>query len=207
MALMEAKAYGIPTVSYSMPYLEAVREEYGCIVVGKKDIQGMAQAVSDLLDDFPRLNELGRKARESLRFFGNDRVYRRWKLLFQTLETGVEPDTLTAPPFTHEESIQCMKIQNAEIICGVDYMLANPLFVKKMRKSVEHQLKQESPVFVMAFKLNLALSAIQSCDGKKGHLLRRGGHFIFKMLTGISLVLKRVYRFFVPWKASDPGDS
>ena len=61
MTLMEAKAYGIPAVCFEMKYLEAARPGMGCIQVGKEDVLGMAQAVSELFDDFSRLNQLGRQ--------------------------------------------------------------------------------------------------------------------------------------------------
>ncbi len=207
MTLMEAKAYGIPTVSYSMPYLEAAREEYGCLVVGKRDIQGMAQAVSDLLADFPHLNELGRKARESLQFFGSDRVYRRWKLLFRTLETGVEPEALSEPPFSPEEAIRCMKIQDSEIICGIDYMLSSAVFLEKMKKGIVQQWKQENPIFSMACKLDLFADGLPPRDGQKGGVLYHGGRILFKGMSGVFLGLRRIYRFFVPWKDAEDRDS
>lgn len=92
MVLFEAKAHGVPSVLYSMPYLDAATEEYGCLMVAKADIEGMAKAVIRLLQDDIFWQDMSDKALQSLDRFSNERILKDWQELFQRL---------TIPPYNH----------------------------------------------------------------------------------------------------------
>lgn len=92
MVLFEAKAHGVPSVLYSMPYLDAATEEYGCLMVAKADIEGMAKAVIRLLQDDVFWQNMSDKALQSLDRFSNERILKDWQELFQRL---------TIPPYNH----------------------------------------------------------------------------------------------------------
>ena len=51
MVLLEAQAHGVPSVIYSMPYLDLAREECGVISVGMNDRRGAADEIIQLLNN------------------------------------------------------------------------------------------------------------------------------------------------------------
>lgn len=72
MTIVESKGYGIPLVTYAMPYLEVLKSHRGCICVPGDDVEGAATAVVQLLKDedlHRRLKEQARKSYEELRAF------------------------------------------------------------------------------------------------------------------------------------------
>lgn len=88
MTLMEAKAFALPQIIYSMPYLAAAGEDKGCISAGKKDPQGMAEAVCRLFREPETLRKLGDTGKKSLENASSEIVFNRWQELFSCLEKG-----------------------------------------------------------------------------------------------------------------------
>ena len=206
MTVMEVKAYGIPTVSFSMPYLEAVKEEYGCIVVGKQDVEGMATAVSALFDDLSYLNAMGRKAKDSLKLFGNDIVYRRWQMLFEYLETGTEPSELLPSAWSLEKKYQYIYMENQELLCAVNAMLLTKNFRCRMEREVLQRLKQRNPIFNFSCKIDRLVKKITPPNGEKGGALYRGIHFFGKAVMKMATWIRRLYRSHIPWEEDNRQD-
>ena len=72
MTIVESKGYGIPLVTYDMPYLEVLKSRQGCISVPQDDVEKAADAVIRLLKDESlrkTLKEQARKSYEELRRF------------------------------------------------------------------------------------------------------------------------------------------
>jgi glycosyltransferase involved in cell wall biosynthesis len=64
--LVESKAFGVPCVTYELPYLEMHRDGGGIVKAPFADTHQMAEAIVELLNDDERRRELGRAARRSL---------------------------------------------------------------------------------------------------------------------------------------------
>lgn len=188
MTLFEARAHGIPAVVYSMPYLETTRPEYGCISVEHGNYTEMAKAVSSLFDDFGKLNDTGRLAKESLVHFSNDGVFKRWIAVFQYLETGHEPEILAIPEYSAEEKLNFLLIYGNETVQGIDFMLSSLSYRKKQEESVKKSLMQKSLFLHYALKL----------DGSFPSVCNRIAWGIVKVF----LPLKKLYRNFIPWRDS-----
>ena len=86
MALNEAKAYGLPCVtfdvSYSMPYRS------GVIKVEMFDHEGIARETIKLLKDYDYRVKMGKEAKLSLNLFNNENTTNLWVRLFNSLKTG-----------------------------------------------------------------------------------------------------------------------
>ena len=189
MTLMEVKSYGLPTISYSLPYLEAGKEEYGTIMVPRGDYRAMAEKVSELLDDFKLLNNLSKKAYDSLQYFDNQLVFSRWKALFLWLETGSEPAELALPSMTAEEKQDLLQIQTHEIIFAADSIS----FPSCKNRILNCELSSKSRSCVLfGFFLKMYFAMHQKIEN--GSL--RGLVLLFRCFW----MLKRIYRLFKPWQ-------
>ena len=191
MTLMEAKSCGVPTVAYSLPYLEAGKAEYGTIMVPQGDYRAMAEKVSELFDDFGRLNDLGRKAYDSVRHFDNEYVISRWKQLFQYLETGVEPEDFAPPHIPIEMALEFQKIHTREILIGAAAMHASPAFRKKIFDHGVAAERHKNILFDLLMRLYFILR------GKMGNSFY--SQVVFRIFFSSLWRIKRIYRRFRPW--------
>jgi len=84
--LREAKRYGVPSVIFGMPYLEYTAEEQGTVMVGKRDIQGMADAVIRLLEDDDHWSVMSEWAKRALaESDGPSAIMAQWENIFARL--------------------------------------------------------------------------------------------------------------------------
>lgn len=91
----EAKAAGIPTVMFELPYLELAEDKRGYVAVEQKDVQALADAIVGLVNNAERRLALGEEARESLARFNDEAVWQSWCKLFDGLKdpkAGLEVD-------------------------------------------------------------------------------------------------------------------
>ncbi len=79
MVLAEAKAHGLPTIMYDLPYLEMVKDSRGVITVLQGDTKAMAEAIIRLLKDTELQDDLGKAARASAKDFSNFDYVGVWK--------------------------------------------------------------------------------------------------------------------------------
>ena len=192
MTLMEVKSYGLVSVIYSLPYLEAGKEEYGTVSVPQRDFQAMAAKVSELLDDFGKLNAIARKAYDSLQWFGNTMVFSRWQAVFQWLETGVEPDSLAVPVRTAEEKLAMLQIQTDEIISAVSSVQSQPSYGNAMMNRELPVYRRNNILFDIFLKWYFGLRRKMADRPRPPALL--------SFLFGCLWHMKRLYRKFKPWQ-------
>ena len=195
MTLMEAKSWGVPTIAYSLPYLEAGKEEYGTIMVPQGDYEAMAAKAANLFDDFGQLNELAGKAYNSLKYFDNQMVFSRWKALFQWLETGIEPDELKMTAYSDEEKLRNLRIVSDEIIAAVKSMNASPLFSDTVLREGAAEECENNILWNILMRFYFCLR--KKTFGKTARL--KGMQYFFSLLWQ----MKRFYRLFKPWKNTE----
>lgn len=196
MTMMEAKAYGVPTIAFSMPYLEAAKEEYGTLSVPKQDCAAMAQLTVELFDNPERLNTLSRKAFEALKHFGNPSVFRRWNLLFQYLESGTEPAELALPCRTPEQQLAMLRLQNDEILTGISVMQCSAAYRECILNEEISIRRKNNILFGCVIRLYFALQKLIWKDSFAANLLFGQ----LKCLLDCLYLAKRIYRSFHPWK-------
>ena len=190
MTLMEVKSCGLPSVIYSLPYLEAGKEEYGTLSVPQRDWQAMAEKISELLDEPGKLNRFARSAYDSLQWFGNPMVFSRWQALFQRLETGVEPAELAVPEMSDGRKLELLKFQTEGIISGIETMNASVVYREKMANDISAELRRKNLLYDAVMRLYFAMR-----KKTESRTLR----FCLKTLLA-SWRLKRIYRWFKPWQ-------
>ena len=88
LVLAEAKAWGIPTAMFDIPFLELTESKKGLIVAPQGDTDALAQGVIRALSDDDYRERLGREAAESLAPFTDEAVWASWARLFEALRTG-----------------------------------------------------------------------------------------------------------------------
>jgi glycosyltransferase involved in cell wall biosynthesis len=98
MSVLEAMAYGLPTVAFDCApgVRELLRDGHDALLVWPGDTAGFAAALDRLIVDEELRRELGANARESVRRFDPERVMDRWEHLFALLHRGSSGDS-TAP--------------------------------------------------------------------------------------------------------------
>lgn len=91
MVLFEAKACRMPSVIFSMPYVDGTTPEEGCLSVPQGDVQGMAQTIAELWAHPEKHQALAQKALASLEKFSDISIINRWKTLLECIEKGEIP--------------------------------------------------------------------------------------------------------------------
>ena len=190
MTLMEVKSCGVPTVSYSLPYLEAGKEEYGTLSVPRGDREAMAAKVSELLDAPAVLNEYGQKAWESLKLFDNAMVFGRWQFLFRWLETGAESAELSPPELPADRQLELLGMQTREIISGISAMDSSPYCRRQILNRLVAEQRKNDGLLDLLFRMYFSLRKKLS-DGAPRSL---------RVLFSGFWKMKKTYRLLKPWK-------
>ena len=86
MALNEAKAYGLPCVTFDVSY--SIPFQNGVIKVETFDYEGLAREVIKLLNNYEYRIKMGKEAKLSLNKFTNDGTINLWERLFNSLKSG-----------------------------------------------------------------------------------------------------------------------
>lgn len=98
MTLLESKAFGIPCVMYSLPYLSLVKDGLGFLSAELGDINTMADNVIRLLKDDAFRKSLGREAKESFDTFANYDLSETWHKIFDFCEGKEKPSNIFYMP-------------------------------------------------------------------------------------------------------------
>ena len=91
----EAKAAGIPTVMFDLPYLELAEDKRGYIAVEQRNVQALADAIIALVNDGKRRLSMGCEAKASLAPFNDEAVWESWARVFEGINetnAGLEVD-------------------------------------------------------------------------------------------------------------------
>lgn len=88
MNVYESKIFGVPLVTYDMPYLEMLSEGKGYIAVRQRDTSKAAEAVIELLQNSDYCERLTKEAFESCKQYDNSLVKEKWREVFEN-ETSV----------------------------------------------------------------------------------------------------------------------
>lgn len=88
LVLAEAKAKGIPTAMFEIPFLELTESKKGLILARQGDAEGLADKIAAVLNDKETLEQFGKDAKESLRPFNDEAVWTSWQKIFAALESG-----------------------------------------------------------------------------------------------------------------------
>jgi glycosyltransferase involved in cell wall biosynthesis len=88
IALMEAMAYGLPSVAFDCApgIRELLEDEVSGLLVNPGNVPGFAAALERLMKDADLRRRLGAQARESVSQFSPDAVVDRWEHLFELLQ-------------------------------------------------------------------------------------------------------------------------
>lgn len=87
MILLEAKACGLPIVSFDCPEgpAEVVRHGEDGLLVEPENVEKLAEAVVSFAKNTERLKAFGKKAFENAKLFSSENVFDKWKELFDSL--------------------------------------------------------------------------------------------------------------------------
>jgi glycosyltransferase involved in cell wall biosynthesis len=144
MALMEAKAHGVPSVLFEMKYLELASEEYGCVMVGKNDCAGMTSALARLLQDHEYWRLMSDRAYDSLAIIDNQEVLRRWQELFTNLEKGEAAGGSNEPAYMNEPAL-LLEVAMRETTCALSHIYAPEPTLKQYLTKIQYMLETLLP--------------------------------------------------------------
>jgi glycosyltransferase involved in cell wall biosynthesis len=87
IALMEAMAYGLPSVAFDCApgIRELLEDEFSGLLVNPGNVPGFAAALERLMKDYDLRRRLGGQAQKSVDRFSPDAVVDRWEHLFELL--------------------------------------------------------------------------------------------------------------------------
>ncbi len=101
LTIGEAMAFGVPVLSYDMPWLPFVQDGRGIIIVPQKRYEMLAEAAINLLNDRERIKEVGLQGKQHVTEIAEEDIENEWRDYLETI-----PD----------EGIRERKHTNAEII-------------------------------------------------------------------------------------------
>ena len=87
-SIVEAKALGLPVVTYSMPYLETIVPGSGVAIVPQGDVGAAAAEIVDLFNDRERYRALSRQARASYEQLAAFDQWAAYSRVFSAVESG-----------------------------------------------------------------------------------------------------------------------
>lgn len=87
MSIAEARANGVPTVMYSLPYIELA--EHGCIQVPHGDIESMSEQICKLLLDDDYRNCLSEQCYVDIEKWSDSKIQEQWAELFADFNTDL----------------------------------------------------------------------------------------------------------------------
>lgn len=95
MTILESKLYGVPLVTYEMPYLEILQNKRGFLSVKQGDIKGAVSAILTLSQNSALHKKLSNEAKDSIyQFFGNIDLGKRWsEIINSTLVSSSKVQT------------------------------------------------------------------------------------------------------------------
>lgn len=82
LVIAEAKQFGLPTVMYSIPFLELIETRKGVCVHELNDNVAMADSIIKLFNDDTLYKSMHEEALESLKPFNDSNVIKSWRNLF-----------------------------------------------------------------------------------------------------------------------------
>ena len=86
LVIAEAKAHGVPTVMFDIPFLELVESGKGLIIAPQNDIEGLSAAIVRVAKDGELRRKLAAEAKDSLSEFTDEAVWSTWENAFTALD-------------------------------------------------------------------------------------------------------------------------
>lgn len=102
MTLLEAGAFGVPTVMYSLSFLEAVRGNEGIVQVAQGDIGGAANALCEILSDESTYRRMSKANVLHTSYFAHFDQEAAWRKVFSDLTDESSDDSDSAVPRKYE---------------------------------------------------------------------------------------------------------
>ena len=102
MSLMEAKTAGLPCVLYELPYLTLCEGNRGILPVPQRDTKAAAKAIIHLLKDDAFCAKCGREARAHIEELAQFDFKKKWREIFESVETGTQDAVAPAEKYMIE---------------------------------------------------------------------------------------------------------
>ena len=93
LVIAEAKAYAIPTVMYSIPFLELVKDGRGIIEVEQRDATAAACEIIKMMRNDGYRQQLGLEAKKTLADFNDQALLAGWAHVFDQLSVTMDSST------------------------------------------------------------------------------------------------------------------
>ena len=93
MVLGEAMSFGLPVVSYDMPYVEMLQENEGVVCVDQRDTAIAAQQIISILEDKEKRNKMGEASKKFIDEFSNQNPLTSWLEIFKNLPKNKKQKT------------------------------------------------------------------------------------------------------------------
>lgn len=153
--IAESKAYGIPYIGFTLPYLEFERDVRGRIIHPQGDIEGMAQSVVTLLSDDNLRHNLGKQAYDGFSDYASIDYKDMWSKIFSCLSNNNVAPKLSS---TDDEYIETKEIYFDALLNQIKNVAKNNTKQnKKLKKKIEDIKKSKTylvgRVFTYPFRL------------------------------------------------------
>ncbi len=178
MVLFEAKALSIPSVIFSLPYVEGTSESEGCISVPQNNVMEMASTINKLWLNPVHYNTLCEKASNSIDAFSEDIILSRWKDLFKCFihncsvpkfhKKVTETELLNATMEEMENGMSFIQKEFDNKKNSIEYLRSMEIWIDEQKKCIEatEQLVNERDHYIkdLEIRVNDQLSCINSSE-------------------------------------------
>ena len=140
MTAVESKGYGIPLITYEMPYLETLKDKKGYLGVPQNDLEKAAEAIIRLIEDEELRKRLGKEARRSYETLRDYPLIESWRKLLE--EVGNTYNKSVSDSLERENVELVMKVLLEHYQKGSDRIKGQLSGAKKMASAKNDAMLQ-----------------------------------------------------------------
>ena len=179
MTIVESKSYGIPLVTYELPFLEILETSKGFIAVDQGDTKAMGKAVATLLEDKELYEKMSKEAKESVMPLMSIDLCEIWRGIIDGI--SIKPDRKIIIPDNEDFSI-VMKMLLALYENGHEKLTELQNKTKKAETNTKNRLKRveaEAKKIEVNMKNKLKKSEEKLKKTRKSYTFRIGKFIMF----------------------------
>lgn len=152
MVVNEARAAGVPTVAFELPYVACFDENHGVETVPQGDVQALADRILGLLNNEDEYRRLSQAAVSTLQLFTDDSITQRWCNLFRQLKMSDSVEAMCEIPQDADMFAMTQRV--------LDWMFTHIDSVKSLRREI---IKAHRSNELREAELNLEIDRLRRC--------------------------------------------
>ena len=141
-----------------------------------------------------------------MKFFSSEVVWKRWSELFQALESDEGSKAFFSSKTETALLSDFTGILLGEFYCGLDVLLKNQDYTEKVRHAIIKDYVSKNSIRKTAARLEFMISEFFPPETTRRKILFAAVSVILYPFKLLFLTLRKIYRFFKPWKETKEQD-